>query len=83
MCQKKANLRYAKLSVQSTVGENPTYVKASHQHGSDYHITGGDECSEVGRSDILGCNASECIEPRNGEHHRGRRSRKNGRQYEG
>ena len=68
------NHQYAKLSVQSTVGENPTYVKANHQHRTNYYIIRGDKYSEVNRKDISGCNASECIEPRNTEDYRGRRS---------
>ena len=47
------------------VGENPTRAKASHRLGTELDIQGGNKLNEARGRDVSGCNASECIEPRN------------------
>jgi hypothetical protein len=46
-------------------GASPVREKDSHQPDTESRATGGNECSEAGRKDVLDRNASEGIEPRN------------------
>jgi len=54
----------AKRSAYESAGENPARVKCSQQPVTELYIQGGDELDEARARDAIGCNESECVEPR-------------------
>src|SRR5260363_448786 len=54
----------APRSAKSPAGENPACVRVSHPRRTKPCVEGGDELGEARGRDVLGRNASECIEPR-------------------
>ena len=57
------SVRHASVPVLS--GESPDEVSANHTPRTELHTQRGNKLGEAERRELLGCNASEGVEPRN------------------